>query len=50
MKNHRDEERKESINVYDDHVSIKRNENLYTPHGEDLLYLKGTPEWKDAEY
>lgn len=49
MKNSKDEEQKESVFVNEDHVSIKRNENLYTPNIEDLLYLKGTPEWKEAE-
>ena len=49
MKNHKDEEHKESMYIDEDHVSIKRNENFYTPNSEDLLYLKGTPEWKDAE-
>jgi len=49
MKNHKDEEHKESMFIDEDQVSIKRNENLYTPNSEDLLYLKGTPEWKDAE-
>ncbi len=38
------------MNIDEDHVSIKRYENLYIPTGEDLLYLRGTPEWNDAEY
>ena len=49
MKNNKDEELKESIFVNEDHVSIKRVENLYTPSNEDLLYLKDTSEWKEAE-